>query len=182
MSEPQLKRVLGLWDVVLFNIVVIFSLRGMATAAKTGWASLLLWALAVAFFFIPLGYAVTELATREPGEGGLYRWTRSAFGDAHGFICGWLYWITNLTYLPSLLFFLAGNVVYVIGRPELGEDPWFVLPLALGVLWLAAWLNVVGLSMGQRVTNAGATANWISALLLVAAGVVTLVRSGSATP
>jgi amino acid transporter len=181
MSQPQLRRVLTLADVVLFNVVVIFSLRGMATAAKMGWAGVLLWLLAVGAFFVPLGYAITELATRDPGEGGMYRWTRAAFGDLHGFTCAWLYWVTNLTYLPTLLFFLAGNVVYVIGEPALGERAWFVLPLALVVLWLAAWLNVIGLTLGKRVTNLGATANWVSAVLLVVAGVLAFSRLGSAT-
>lgn len=181
MAPPQLKRVLTLADVVLFNIIVIFSLRGMATGAKMGPASVLLWLLAVVAFFVPLGLAVAELATRDPGEGGLYRWTRDAFGDAHGFICGWLYWVTNLTYLPTLLFFFAANVVFMAARPALGEDPWFVVPLALGILWFTTWLNVRGLSLGKRVTNAGATASWLAAVLLIAAGAAAGLKFGSAT-
>ena len=162
MSRPQLKRVLSLTDVVLFNVTVIFSMRGMATGAKMGPASILLWLLAIGAFFVPVGLVVGEMATRDPAEGGFYRWTRRAFGDAHGFICAWFYWVTNLTYLPSLLFFLAANLVFVVARPGLGDDPWFVVPLALGVLWFTAWLNIRGLSLGKRVTNGGAAASWIA--------------------
>src|SRR5579872_7224062 len=105
MSGPQLRRVLSVTDVVFFNIVVIFSVRGMTTAAKMGPVSILLWVLAVVAFFIPLALTVTELGTRDSGVGGLYRWTRDSVGDAHGFLAAWFYWVSNLTYLPSLLIF-----------------------------------------------------------------------------
>src|SRR6266481_4155117 len=149
MESGQLKRVLTLTDVVLFNVVVVFSVRGMTTAARIGPASILLWLLAVAAFFVPLGLAVAELGTRDPGQGGFYRWTRDAFGTTHGFLGAWFYWVSNLTYLPSLLIFLASSVAFTLGKGALGEDRWFVIGLALTVLWLTAWLNVRGLSLGR---------------------------------
>jgi amino acid transporter len=182
METPQLKRVLSLTDVVLFNVVVIFSVRGMTTAAKMGPLSVLLWLVAVAAFFIPLGLTVTELGTRDPGLGGFYCWTRDAFSEAHGFLAAWFYWVSNLTYLPSLLIFLAGAVAFVVGKPALGEDPAYVVSLSLTVLWFTAWLNVRGLNVGKIVTNGGAVASWIAALMLIAAGAVALARFGSATP
>jgi len=182
MESPQLKRVLGLTDLVLFNVVVIFSVRGMTTAAKMGPLSVLLWLLAVAAFFIPLGLTVTELATRDPDEGGFYRWTRDAFGGAHGFLGAWFYWVSNLTYLPSLLIFLSSSTAFVIGRPHLGENAWYVVSLSLGVLWFTAWLNIRGLNAGKIMTNGGALASWLAALLLIGAGAIALARFGSATP
>jgi amino acid transporter len=181
MTEPGLKRVLTLTDVALFNIVVVFSLRGMATAAKIGPLAMVLWLLAVGAFFVPLALTVSELASRDPGEGGFYRWVRAAFGDAAGFTAGWFYWLSNLTYLPSLLIFLAANVGYVAARPELEDNAWFVTALALGVLWFAAWLNIRGLTLGRLVTNFGAVAAFGAALLLIAAGATALARYGSAT-
>jgi amino acid transporter len=181
MSQPQLKRVLTLTDVVLFNVVVIFSVRGMTTAAKMGPVSILMWALAVGAFFIPLGLTVTELGTRDPGVGGFYRWTRDAVGELHGFMGAWFYWVSNLTYLPSLLIFLAGAVAFVIGKPALGNDPVYVASLSLTVLWLAAWLNVRGLSAGKLLSNSGAIASWTAAVILIIAGAVSLSRLGSAT-
>ena len=182
MESPQLKRVLGLTDLVLFNVVVVFSVRGMTTAAKMGPLSVLLWLLAVGAFFVPLGLTVTELGTRDPGEGGFYRWTRDAFGSAHGFLGAWLYWVSNLTYLPSLLIFLSSTTAFVIGRPLLGDNAVYVMSLSLGVLWFTAWLNVRGLSAGKIVTNGGAMASWLAALLLITAGAIALARYGSATP
>lgn len=181
METPHLKRVLTLKDVVLFNVVVIFSVRGMTTAAKIGPLSVLLWILAVAAFFLPLGLAVAELGTRDPGEGGFYRWTRDALGDVHGFLGAWYYWVSNLTYLPSLLIFLTGAVAFTVSKSSLGEDRWFVLSISLGLLWLAAWLNVRGLSLGKIVNNVGAFTSWLAAVVLIVAGAVTFARYGSAT-
>ena len=39
---------------------------------------------------------VSALSARFPQEGGLYIWTKHAFGDWHGFLCAWLYFISNV--------------------------------------------------------------------------------------
>ena len=64
-SESALPRVLGLRDLVLFNLVAVVGLRWLATAGKAGPSALALWVLAALFFFIPQGLVVTELASRE---------------------------------------------------------------------------------------------------------------------
>jgi len=181
MTQPHPKRVLTLSDVVLFNVVVVFSVRGMTTAARIGPASVVLWIVAAAAFFIPLGLTIAELATRDPGQGGFYRWVRRAFGEAQGFLTGWFYWVSNVTYLPSLLIFLASATAYAIGKPELAEQRLFAGTFALAVLWLVAWLNVRGLQLGRLVTGGGAAASWIAALLLIGAGAVLYLQTGSAT-
>jgi amino acid transporter len=99
---------MGLWDLVLFNLTAVVSIRWFATAGRTGPSSLTLWVLAALLFFIPQGISVFYLATLYPEEGGIYRWTRRAFGDFHGFFCGWCYWVSNLVFFPALLMFAAG--------------------------------------------------------------------------
>ncbi|NIP94750.1 MAG: amino acid permease, partial [Akkermansiaceae bacterium] len=78
---------------MLFHIVAIVGLRWLLTAANLGPASVGLWIAAVLLFFVPQGMAVLELSARMPEEGGIYVWTREAFGPLHGFICGWAYWV-----------------------------------------------------------------------------------------
>ncbi|HEV8265927.1 MAG TPA: amino acid permease, partial [Gemmatimonadales bacterium] len=85
MTQASLPRVMTLRDVVLFNITAIVGLRWLTTASAFGPASLLLWLLAMVTFFLPSAAAVRELADLDPGEGGIYRWVRSAFGPRHGF-------------------------------------------------------------------------------------------------
>ena len=107
----RLHRVLGLRDLVLLNLAAVVGLRWLSTAAQIGPASLVLWILGLLLFFIPLGMSVLELSSRIPGEGGLYLWAKAAFGDAHGFIAGWIYWVSNLVFFPSMLLFGAGLVL-----------------------------------------------------------------------
>jgi amino acid transporter len=176
-----LQRVLTARDVVFFTVVAVFGLRNLATAAKMGPGVVGLWLLAIAAFFVPLGLAVGELGTRDPGEGGFYRWTRAAFGDAHGFLAGWFYWVSNVTYLPTLLSVIAVSAAYALGRPDLEGDPWYAGSVALGLLWLVAWANVRGLESGRWLTNAGGASAWVAGGLVIAAGGVAVARYGSAT-
>ena len=99
----ELPRSLGLRDLVLLNVVGIVSLRWLATSAAAGPSVLSLWVLAALLFFLPLGLAVSDLSARYPHQGGVYAWTKTAFGEGHGFLCGWCYWVNNLLYYPNLL-------------------------------------------------------------------------------
>ena len=119
-GEP-LHRALGVRDIVLINIAAILGVRWLSTAAQMGPSSISLWRLAVLIFFIPCSLAVTEPSSRQPGEGGLYLWTKSAFGEFHGFIAGWAYWVNNVFYFPSLLLFLAGAFLFI------GSERWLSL-------------------------------------------------------
>lgn len=179
----QLKRALGLWDLVLFNLTAIVGLRWVSTAARTGAYSLTLWTLALLLFFIPQGLAVVALSTRFPEEGGIYDWTKRALGNFHGFFCGWCYWVSNLSYFPSLL--ISGIAVGVyVGGPKylwLAESSAFVAGLSLSMLALAVGLNVVGTEKGKWLHNIGGLATWIPGMMLLALGVLAYRHFGSAT-
>ena len=182
-GAPQLKRALGLWDLVLFNLTAIIGLRWVATAARTGLYSLTLWVLALLMFFIPQGLAVVALSTRYPEEGGIYDWTKRAFGNFHGFFCGWCYWVSNLSYFPSLLIAGIGAGVY-LGGPKylwLGKSSWFVCGLSLLMLLLVVGLNVAGTEKGKWLQNMGGLSNWLPGMLLVALGALAYRHFGSAT-
>ncbi|HVS89764.1 MAG TPA: amino acid permease, partial [Candidatus Acidoferrum sp.] len=91
---------MGLRDLILFYVVTGISLRWIAAAAAAGPSSLLIWIGAWLAFYLPLTLSVTELTSRFPDEGGLYVWTKHAFGDFSGFMCAWMYWTCNLPYFP----------------------------------------------------------------------------------
>ena len=122
-ARPRLPRTLGLRDLVLFNIVAVLSLRWLATAAAAGPSSLTLWVLAALLFFVPQGLAVSDLSARYPEEGGIYFWTKRTFGEGHGFLCGWCYWVNNILYYPNLLMSTAvvGHLRHRPGRHRDGE-------------------------------------------------------------
>lgn len=182
-NQPVLRRVLGSWDLVLFNIAAIVALRWLSMAAQIGPSSLVLWLLGLIGFFIPLALAVLALSARVPGEGGLYLWSKTAFGEMHGFIAGWTYWISNLTYLPSMLLFSAGIFLHVGGAQwqTHGGEGRYNLLYGLLVLWFATVLGVFGLQRAKWLQNLGGIATWTAGGLILLAGAMAAYRFGPAT-
>ena len=58
----ELRRELGLRDLVLFNVAAIVSTRWIAAAAHAGSGSLSLWVLAALFFLVPSAFVVARLS------------------------------------------------------------------------------------------------------------------------
>lgn len=176
---PTLHRVLSTRDLVLLNVAAIVGLRWLSTAAKIGPSSLILWTLGLIFFFVPAALAVLELSSRLPGEGGLYVWTKAAFGDLHGFIAGWSYWVANLVFFPSFLLFGAGVSLYITGGRwlELAENARYNAGYCLIALWGITWLNVVGLERAKWLQNIGGLATWLAAARSRTLGAKSRVRS-----
>src|SRR5438094_716044 len=113
LAQP--KCAMGFLDLVLFYVVTGISLRWIATAASAGPSAVIIWFGAWLTFYTPLALSVIELSSRYPQEGGLYVWTKRAFGDFGGFICAWIYWTSTLPYFPAVLYFAASNVLYMRG-------------------------------------------------------------------
>ena len=180
----ELPRTMGLRDLVLFNIVAVLSLRWFATAAAAGPSSISFWVLAALLFFVPQGLAVSHLSSRYPNEGGIYYWAKRQFGEGHGFLCGWCYWVNNILYYPNLLMSTAVVGTYAFGRGGTGlESNWsYVLPATLGALWVAVGLNIVGLRTGRWLQNLGALATYLPGFVLVALGVYAAMTRPPATP
>jgi amino acid transporter len=180
----ELPRVLTLRDLVLFNIVAVLSLRWTATAAAAGPSSLSLWVLAALLFFIPQGLAVSHLSARYPEEGGIYYWAKRAFGEGHGFLCGWCYWVNNILYYPNLLMSTAVIATFVIGRGDTNlMNNWtYIFVATLTSLWLAVWMNVVGLKTGRWLQNIGAIGTYLPGALLVGFGLHAALTRPGATP
>jgi glutamate:GABA antiporter len=167
-----MPRTLGRWDLVLLNIVAVVNINNVPPVAVFGWASLALWLVAFGAFFVPEAIAVLTLGRRYPGEGGIYLWTRKAFGDAHGFLSGWCYWTNNLFYVPVLLVYMAGIFAFAggeAGAAGLVNQRPFVLGVSIGWLALVAAANIRGLAVGKWIQNLGGLAAVASIALVLAA-------------
>jgi len=150
-TPPSLRRALGLGDMVLFFVTTGTNLQWVATAAAAGPSAILVWVIGALAMFVPLGYSVIALSARYPQEGGLYVWTRRSFGDFAGFLTGWTYWTSNLPYFPGVLYFAAGNGLYVFGDRfhHLSTSPAYFIVASLLKLALATVLNLLSLEVGK---------------------------------
>jgi len=177
------KRVMGFRDLVLFYVVTGISLRWIATAAAAGPSSVVIWIGAWLTFYTPLALSVIELSSRYPHEGGLYVWSKCAFGDFSGFISAWTYWTSNLPYFPAVLYFAASNALYMRQAVwgHLSNNATFYIIFSLLTLTAATVLNIVGLDVGKWLHNLGALAMWIPVVIVIAMGAIAWHRFGPAT-
>jgi amino acid transporter len=182
----EFRRALGFRDLVLFYLATTFSLRWIATAAAAGPVALVFWVVAAACLFVPMVFTVVELSSRHPEEGGVYVWSKRAFGPFSAFMTGWMYWATNLPYFPGLLYFAAANALFIVPAgpttQSLSASPPYFIAVAVAGLTIAVVLNIVGLNVGKWLSNAGAIAGWIPIALLIAFGLYSWRKYGSATP
>ena len=150
-KKPGLDRVLGRRDLVLLFVVAVANLNLIPAISSSGPVTLWLWLLALACFFWPQGAAVTELAQKWPGEGGIYLWAKRSFGEEHGFLAGWCYWLSNVVYLPTVVLSCVGVAVYVAGPKiqKLADSHAFTGIASLLIILFLLALNVRGLSSGQ---------------------------------
>jgi amino acid transporter len=182
-SKSQLRKSMGFWDVLLFNIATVLGPRWIAAAGHNGTSSISLWVLAAVFFFVPGALVINELSSRFPEEGGLYVWSREAFGDLHGFIAGWTYWIYTVFYFPGLLLASASMAAYSVGGrgASLSQDRTFLLTVSLSMLLVAVFLNIIGLNIGKWLQNAGGVGTYVPLLMLAAVAAMVCFRHGSVT-
>src|SRR2546421_4819915 len=140
LAQP--KRAMGFLDLVLFYVVTGISLRWIATAASAGPSAVIIWFGAWLTFYTPLALSVIELSSRYPQEGGLYVWSKRAFGDFGAFICAWIYWTSNLPYFPAVLYFAGSNALYLNGNRwgHFSNDARFYMAFSITALALVTVL------------------------------------------
>ncbi|HXL23326.1 MAG TPA: amino acid permease, partial [Candidatus Dormibacteraeota bacterium] len=179
----QLRKTMGFWDVLLFNIATVLGPRWVAAAAHNGTSSISLWVLAALLFFVPSALVINELSSRFPEEGGLYVWTKEAFGDFHGFVAGWNYWIYTVFYFPSLLMASAAMSAYLMGEngAALSQNRTFLLSVSVGLLVVAVAFNIIGLNIGKWLQNAGGVATYLPLMAVVVVAAIIGMKHGSAT-
>ncbi len=182
-AVPALKRGIKFRDLVLFYIVVVLSIRWTATAAAAGPSILVVWIAALICFFIPLSASVMELSSRHPEEGGIYVWTREAFGDFSGFICAWPYWMSSLPLFPSLLYFGAASALFAFGphAQVLSANPLYYIAFSLSWLAVITFMNIRGVEAGKWLNNFCTLGSLLPLSILIAMAAVSYLRFGAAT-
>jgi glutamate:GABA antiporter len=179
-TVPTLKRGIRFRDLALFYVMSGLSIRWTATAAAAGPSILFIWVAALTCFFVPLAASVMELSSRHPDEGGLYVWTREAFGDFSGFIAAWTYWMSNLPYFAGVLYFGAASTLFAFGprAQSLSGNPTYYV--AFSVIWLAIimLLNIRGVNAGKWLNNVCALGSMVPLVVLILLSVVSFVRFG----
>jgi len=180
--RPGLVPVLGFRALLLFYFLIVFGPRLIPLAASVGPGVVALWVIVFAAYCVPLALTVANLSSRFPDEGGIYVWSKRAFGDFHGFVTAWTYWTSNLAYFPSLLLFAASQSAFVFPSfAELAAEPGYLLGSSIAAVIGVFVVNVVGLRVATWFNSLTAVARIVPAVLVIALGLYAWVEVGSAT-
>ena len=107
-----LKKELGLFDLVLTQIMFVVGTFWVGWAARLGHEQNLFWILAIVTFYLPLAAAVIFLIRLMPLEGGLYQWTKLAFNEFVAFMVGWNLWVFAISILAGVGFASGINALF----------------------------------------------------------------------
>ncbi len=171
-EPPRLRRGIRRLDLLLLsiNIVIgagIFGLPAQA-GALLGASSVLAFPLtALVAGVIVLCYA--EVSSRFDATGGPYLYARHTFGEAAGFLVGWLLWTARMAAFAAVTSLLLDYVAYV--APAVAAGP------ARGALGAALVLfytlvNLAGVRASALVSNLFTAAKLAPLLVFVAVGAV----------
>ena len=153
--EHGLRRELGLWDLVLTQILFVIGLQWVGVAAKLGPSHVVFWLIAVALFYIPSAIAVIFLSRRMPLEGGLYQWAKLGFGEWAGFMVAWNLWLYAMVLMSEAGLHVATNLAYATGIEWIAESKWCIAGASFFVIAVLTVLSTVGLSAGKWLHSAG---------------------------
>lgn len=174
MSEPTQKREIGFWTAVS---LVIGSMIGSgvfllpAALAAFGGISMLAWVI-TAFGSVTLALVFAHLSRLNPASGGVYAYTRNAFGDFAGFLVAWGYWISMWSANAALsVAFVgyAGPVLTGLGLPDIVNTPVLAAGMAIGTLWFLTAVNMIGIGAAGKV-QVVTTALKLAPLVIVGIG------------
>lgn len=181
MQQQTLSpKTIGVRSVILMLLTTCLGIRWLIVAGGIGPSALIFWLLAALVFLFPLSLIIIELSLNYKGQnGGIYLWTKEGLGERAGFLNAWLYWINNVFYYPGLLTFVAVNLTYVVGRPDLATNRHFIFAVVVIFFWTAVLLNIRGIRWLAKVTSVSGLLNFRLALFVIIAGLYYIVCHGS---
>ena len=168
--SAALRKELGLFDLVMAQVLLVIVLDFFGTAAKAGSAHVAFWLVAFVLFFIPLAMVVAHLNRLMPLEGGLYEWARLAFGDQVGFLVAWNLWLFVMLYVAVIGLVTTTFVAYALGPAAawMASSMGLILTVSFALILGMMFLTALGLRVGKWLSNAGSIATLITLAVLIA--------------
>lgn len=156
--SAELKKELGLSDLVLAQILYVVGSAWVGTAARLGEQHLVFWIAAIVLFYLPLAAVIIYLNRLMPLEGGLYQWAKLGFNEFAGFLVGWNLWLYIILFISAMGLMLATNVSYALGPrfAWIGANKWCIATVSVVLAIGLVIVITLGLRVGKWIQNAGA--------------------------
>ena len=155
--SATLEKELGLFDLVLTQVVFVFGTVWVGFAATLGRSQMAFWLIAIVVFYLPLAAVVIQLNRLAPLEGGLYQWTKVAFGDFLAFLVAWNFWLFGILVMSGISLIIKKNIAYAIGPRAnwMHENKWMTTVVCVVLMTSIVAASRRGLALGKWVQNFG---------------------------
>jgi len=163
------KKELGLFDLVLTQVVFVVGTFWVGWAARLGSQQSAFWILAIITFYVPLAVAVIYLNRLMPYEGGLYQWSKLAFNDFVAFMVGWNLWVFAITILAGTGLVVTTNFSYAIGPPAAWIRDSRTMNMLISFVLVSVMVAAAtrGLALGKWFHNVGGVVHMITFAVLI---------------
>ncbi|HFB65891.1 MAG TPA: APC family permease [Aeromonadales bacterium] len=179
MKEDPIKHIKSLnqRDMVLFTVSAILLLDTLAAAASVGSSSIFWWLFLGVIFFIPFALICAEMGCAYPEQGGIYAWIRDAFGGRWASRATWAYWVNTAVWIPAIYILFAG-IFKQLFFPEL--TLFWQIAIAIGLTWIAVFVNIITLDVGKWVPNIGAIVKVVVFIAIIVGAILYTQNHGMA--
>src|SRR5581483_9844463 len=130
------KKELGLMDLALTQVLFIVGLPWIGVAARQGPSHVVLWLLAMLFFYLPSAVVAIYLNRLMPLEGGLYQWAKLGFNGLLGFLVAWNLWLFASLNTSEIGLQVTQYLRYIFGPASEGltSSKWFIGLISLAMI------------------------------------------------
>lgn len=156
MAKKELKKEMGLFmatALVISNMVgagILMLPATLAGVAGPG-ATLIAWVLTgIGALILALTFA--NLGSKIPKNGGVYEYSRMAYGSFGGFMSAWLYW--NGTWIGNASMFVVITTYLGAVFPILVDNHLISFLFSSAILWICTLINIRGTKFVGSITTA----------------------------
>ena len=163
------KKELGLFDLVLTQVVFVVGTFWVGWAARIGHEQNVFWILAIITFYLPLAAAVIFLVRLMPLEGGLYQWSKLAFNDFVAFMVGWNLWVFAISILAGTGLVVTTSISYAMGPVAawMRGSSKVIMLISFVLVTTMVIAAMRGLALGKWVHNVGGLVHMVTFAILI---------------
>jgi amino acid transporter len=164
-----LRKVLGLRDLVPMQILLVIGVAWPGTAAHQPDTHVSFWLIGAALLFLPVAAVVQYCVRIWPYEGGVYQWTKHAFGPFAGFLSAWNLGAWVLLIISSLGLQTASGLSFALGPRAawMADSHALISALNIGLFAGILLASIPGLRSDRWLSHFGTAATLFVAGVLV---------------
>jgi basic amino acid/polyamine antiporter, APA family len=129
---------------------------------------------------VALALVFARLARENPAAGGIYAYSRAAFGDLAGFLVGWGYWTAVWSGCAALAIALVGYLDPF--APSVVRNPILAACIEIGAVWLLTFVNLYSIRGAGRLQVVTTALKVLPLLVIGVLGLAVLNPSHFAMP